>query len=73
MSIAAVQLKHTFGLKGDVTNNVAYLDEQTILLPVGSICILYNIDQKNQKFITCASSTDGMTAMVSHHTIKRNL
>ena len=65
MSIAAVQLRHAFGLKGDVANNVAYLDEQTIFFPTGATCVLYNIDQKNQKFVTCAANSLGMTAMVS--------
>lgn len=65
MSIAAVQLRHAFGLKGDVTNNVAYLDEQTIFFPTGATCVLYNIDQKSQKFVTCAANSLGMTAMVS--------
>lgn len=66
MSLPAVQLKHVFGLKGDVANNVAYLDEQTIFYPTGATCVLYNIDQKSQKFVTCAANSLGMTAMVSN-------
>ena len=67
MSIAAVQQKHAFGVKGDVANNIAYLDEQNILYPTGSTCVLYNIDLKSQKFISCSTSSLGMTAIVSYY------
>jgi len=63
MSIALAAPRHVFGLKSDVSNNVWYLDEQTIVYPSGSNCILYNIDQRTQKFIPCSESSHGMTAL----------
>jgi len=63
MSIAIAQPRHIFGLRSSVTNNIAYHDEQTIVYPSGASCILYNIDQKLQKFIPASDKTDGMTAM----------
>ena len=51
MSIAIAQTRHMFGLKPGVSGNICYHDEQTIVYPAGSNCILYNIDQKSQKFI----------------------
>ena len=63
MSIAVTQAKHCFGLKAGVTGNIAYHDEQTIVYPSGANCILYNIDQKSQKFIPGSEKSEGMTAM----------
>ena len=63
MSIAVAQARHIFGLKSGISGNVAYHDEQTIVYPSGANCILYNIDQKSQKFIPGSDKNEGMTAM----------
>ncbi|KAJ3117421.1 Cilia- and flagella-associated protein 57 [Phlyctochytrium bullatum] len=63
MSIAAVAHRHVFGLKGDVKDNIAYLDEQTVLYPAGSNAILYNTETKTQKFIPVTDRCEGITAM----------
>lgn len=63
MSIAVATPKHCFGLKADVTNNICYLDEQTIIYPSGSNCVLFNIDQKTQRFIPGTDKCVGMTAI----------
>lgn len=63
MSIALAQPRHIFGLKVGVAGNIAYQDEQTIVYPSGANCILYNIDQKSQKFIPASEKSQGMTAM----------
>ena len=63
MSIAVTQPKYSFGLKGDVANNVWYLDEQSILYPSGANLVLFNVDQKVQKFIPCSVGSEGMTAL----------
>ncbi|XP_064605218.1 cilia- and flagella-associated protein 57-like [Liolophura sinensis] len=63
MSIALASAKHIFGLKSKVANNICYHDEQTIVYPSGSNCILYNIDQKSQKFIPGSDKGEGMTVL----------
>lgn len=63
MSIGVAQPKYCFGLKGDVANNVWYLDEQNILYPSGANLIIFNVDQKVQKFISSSAGSEGMTAM----------
>lgn len=63
MSIAIAQARHIFGLKSGVTGNICYHDEQTIVYPAGSNCILYNTEQKTQKFIQGTDKSDGMTAL----------
>ncbi|KAI8930216.1 WD40-repeat-containing domain protein [Entophlyctis helioformis] len=40
-----------------------YLDEQTILYPAGSNAILYNTENKTQRFIPATEKSEGMTAM----------
>ncbi|KAL4237175.1 Cilia- and flagella-associated protein 57 [Mactra antiquata] len=63
MSIAIAQARHIFGLKSGVSGNICYHDEQTIVYPSGANCILYNIDQKVQKFIPGTDKSEGMTAL----------
>jgi hypothetical protein len=62
MAIALVSPKHVFGYKSDVTNGIWYLDEQTIVYPSGSNCVLYNIDQRTQQFIPGTENSTGMSA-----------
>ena len=59
----SAQPKYCFGLKGDVTKNIWYLDEQNILYPSGANLIIFNIDQKVQRFIPCSQGSEGMTSM----------
>ena len=63
MSIAVAQTKYSYGLKGDVANNVWYLDEQSIIYPAGANVVIFNIDQRVQKFIPCTAGSEGMTAL----------
>lgn len=63
MAIAIAQARHIFGLQPGITGNIAHHDEQTIVYPSGANCILYNIDQKSQKFIPSSDKSDGTTAM----------
>uniref|UniRef100_A0A4W3H1C6 Cilia- and flagella-associated protein 57 n=1 Tax=Callorhinchus milii TaxID=7868 RepID=A0A4W3H1C6_CALMI len=61
MAVPVAQPHHIFGLHASVTNNIIYLDEQTIIYPAGNTCIRYNIDQKWQKFIP--GKSHGMQAL----------
>ena len=55
--------RHTFGLKADVKDNVHYLDEQTVLYPAGHNVVIFNIEQKTQRFISGTEKTEGITAI----------
>lgn len=61
--IANVSTKHAFGLTAGVSGSVHYLEENTIVYPVGTNCVLYNVDQKGQKLIQCSVTGVGITAM----------
>ena len=63
MSVVSPLPKYAFGVRGDVANNVWYLDEQNIIYPAGANLIIYNIDQRLQKFIPCSKNGKGMTAL----------
>lgn len=41
-------LKHIFGLKGDVKNNIHYFDESHVIYPAGQNIIVYNVESKAQ-------------------------
>ena len=63
MSIATVQTRYCYGLKGNVANSVCYLDERTVLYPSGANLVLCNADQKMQKFIPLSPGSEGATAL----------
>lgn len=63
MSIALAQAKYSFGLKGDVSGSVWYLDEQNVLYPSGANVVLFNVDQRQQRFLPCSPGGGGITAL----------
>lgn len=63
MSIGIAQIKHVIGIRSNVNNCIAYQDEQTIVYPAGSNIVIYNIDQKTQKFIPNTERSAGLTTM----------
>ena len=63
MAIATVQMRYCYGLKGNVSNCVCYLDEHIVLYPSGTNLVLCNAEQKVQKFIPLSPGSDGATAL----------
>lgn len=59
MAIAIAQPHHIFGLRPNISGNVSYLDEQTIVFPSGNQVVRFNIDQKQQKFIPGSDKSQG--------------
>ena len=60
---ATVAPRHVFGIKADVKDNICYLDEQTVLYPAGSNVVIFNTEQKTQKFIPGTEKSEGITAL----------
>jgi len=60
---ATVAPRHTFGIKADVKDNICYLDEQTVLYPAGHNVVIFNTEQKTQRFISGTEKTEGITAI----------
>lgn len=63
MSIGIAQIKQIIGVRGNVSNCICYQDEQTIVYPAGSNIVIYNIDQKTQKFIPNTDKSNALTTM----------
>ena len=45
-------------------NNVIYLDDQTIIYPAGTQVVLYEVDQKTQKFLSI-NEPDGVSTLIA--------
>jgi WD40 repeat protein len=52
-----ISLKHIFGLKGDVKDNIHYIDESNVLYPAGYNIVSYNVEKKTQRFLTLLGSS----------------
>ena len=63
MSIAGIQTRFAFGLRSDVASNIHFLDEHNVIYPVGSNIVVYNIDQKTQRFIPSSSTSQGPSCL----------
>ena len=62
-TLPVAQLKHVFGLRGGVVGGIAFQDEQTLVYPAGSNIVLYNVEQKVQRFIAGSEKAQNVTAM----------
>jgi hypothetical protein len=55
--------KFMVGLKADVKNNLHFIDENTVCYPVGHNIVLYNTEDKSQKYISGVEGSLEITAM----------
>jgi WD40 repeat protein len=56
--------KFAFGIKGDMRNNIFFLDDQRIIYPCGHNVVILTIgDDKYQDYIPCIEGSEGITAM----------
>ena len=58
MNSTSIKLERLYGLKGDVKDNIHYIDESTVIYPCGYNLVVYNLDKKTQRFIPLASSAN---------------
>ncbi|EDQ92382.1 uncharacterized protein MONBRDRAFT_13840 [Monosiga brevicollis MX1] len=63
MSPPLIEPKYAFGLRAAVVDNACYLDEQNVVYPAGGSIVVYNADQKSQRFIHSTEGRDGFSAM----------
>ena len=59
----ALSHRHLFGLKGDVKDNVAYVDDITLVYIAGHNTVVYNTLERRQRFIHGSEDSEGITAM----------
>lgn len=62
---AAYQLsyRHVFGVKSDVPTNVHFFDETQLVYPVGHTTVVYQTDQKTQRFFPGTEGYQEITAV----------
>lgn len=58
-----MQPRFFFGLKGDVSNNVIYLEDNIVCYPCGHNVVVYYIVDKIQRFIPGIEGSQGITAL----------
>ena len=60
--------RFSFGIKGDLRNNIYFLDDNRIIYPCGhNIVILSFGDDKAQEYISCIEGSEGITALALSH------
>jgi len=63
--------RHSFGIKADVKDNIAYIDETQVVFPAGNNIVIHNTEQKTQRFIAGnTEKSDGISAMAVAPTLK---
>lgn len=58
-----VQPRFFFGMKGDVTNNVIFLEDNIVAYPSGHNVVVYYIAEQIQRFIPGVEGSQGITAL----------
>ncbi|EIE19478.1 WD40 repeat-like protein, partial [Coccomyxa subellipsoidea C-169] len=54
---------HIFGLRGDVKDNVHYVDEAALVYPAGHNIIIHNLETKQQQFIPLPAESEGLLGL----------
>ena len=52
----SLQHRHAFGLKTDTRCNVHYAEENQVIYPAGNNTVLFNTEDKSQKFFSSSES-----------------
>lgn len=47
----AVVKRHAFGVTGSISNCIHWIDEHTLLYPVGKSVVLHNVKNNIQRFL----------------------
>jgi hypothetical protein len=56
-------VRHIFGLRGDVTDNVHFIDEANIVYPAGHNIVIHNLEAEQQTFMPIPSDSEGVTGL----------
>jgi len=60
---SASVIRHVFGLKANVKDNVHYADENVVMYPAGHNVVKYYAENKLQEFINGTDLSRGVTAL----------
>lgn len=63
-----VEPRFCFGIKGELRNNIYFLDDQRIIYPCGHNIVILSIgDDKVQEYIPGIEGSEGITALSLSH------
>ncbi|GMH45741.1 hypothetical protein BSKO_13704 [Bryopsis sp. KO-2023] len=63
MSLSALAPRHVFGFRGDVRDNIYYVEDGTAVFPVGHNVALYHVESRMQKLIPGSVESEGITTI----------
>lgn len=63
VNASTLSCKYIFGLQSRLRQNVAFVDDHTICYPAGHYIVIYNLQDKSQKFISASLSASGISAL----------
>ena len=55
--------RHIFGLRGDVKDNVHYVDEAALVYPAGHNIVIHNLESKQQQFMPLPAESEGLLGL----------
>jgi len=58
-----MELQHVFGFRGNLRNNVIYIDDTTVAHPCGNLVVICNLETKAQRFIFGSDKCRGICAI----------
>jgi hypothetical protein len=64
MSIPAVAHRFAFGVRGEIRGGAQYLDDSTVLYPIGSNIVLHNPETRHQRFIPLSEKSEQIVVVV---------
>lgn len=64
-STTTLAFRHIFGVNAHVNDNVSFTDDDTVVYVAGHSLVLYNLQEKRQRFIQSAEITGPITAYTS--------
>ncbi|XP_041639690.1 cilia- and flagella-associated protein 57 [Cheilinus undulatus] len=63
MASVVAQSHFIFGLRTGVSNNLSFVDEDTVVFPSGNNFVCYNLVQRSQRFLPGSEKSGGMQAL----------
>ncbi|CAM9277511.1 unnamed protein product, partial [Ectocarpus fasciculatus] len=67
MSASSTTLSHrvVFGINGNVTDNLSFIEDDTLVYMAGQNVVIHNKTERKQRFIYGSEKTDGVTAFTA--------
>ena len=67
MSSSSITLTHrvVFGINGNVSDNIAFVEDDTLVYVAGLNIVIYNKTERKQRFIYGSEKSDGITAFAA--------